>query len=62
MFKILEIAILRSETTNDIIVLKTDLPECIQYPSPTKLRFECIKGTGEDYVKTNFPGIPYEVR
>jgi hypothetical protein len=25
------------------------------------ISFECSEGTGEDYVKKNFPGIEYEV-
>jgi hypothetical protein len=46
----------------DFVYLRTDLPPTVwPWNEPATLRLEAARGTGLDYCKKNFPGIPVEV-
>jgi hypothetical protein len=47
----------------DKVILHTDLPPSVisSKLEPATLTLEVTRGCGEDYVKTNFPGVKYEL-
>jgi len=61
--KIIKATILLSEHSGDTILLHTDLPSSIPKCSDQNLSLDFIAEfrTGEEYVKTHFPGIPIEI-
>ena len=61
MFKILEIAIVSDGMHFDRLYLRTDLPQALPFPSPVKMNMEVASWKGEEYVKANFPGVPYTI-
>lgn len=61
--KITSITIFTNKHSTDKIRLKTDLPSTFTFAPEQVTCFDvdATVGTGEDYVKANFPGIPYEI-
>jgi hypothetical protein len=46
----------------DHIYLHTNLPEpCYPYEGNAQFRLLCAAKGGEAYVKSHFPGVPYEI-
>lgn len=49
-------------TGGDKIMMETNLPNpCWPYTGLMSMSFVTAKDTGEDYVSTYFPGVPFEV-
>jgi hypothetical protein len=60
---ITRINILLQNGCTDLLYIYTDLPSPFPYDptQPCSLKLECTQGTGEEYVKKNFPNILYKI-
>lgn len=60
--EIKSVTIVRTRNTTDLLRFHTELPLGIwPYEGTSVLSMEVGVGNGEEYVKENLPGVPYEV-
>jgi len=61
--EIISATVIECQHTADIVVLHTNLPSPMPHVTkePNSLMFYTEYDKGEEYVKTNFPGIPIEI-
>ena len=58
-----KIVILRDGKSVDHVMIETDKPEAVfPFRGTLSLNFTVANGIGEEYVKTNFPGIKYVIK
>ena len=61
--KITKIDILQIQGNSEYVYLTTNLPNPLwPFDNNLMISFQVVKGTGEEYVKTNFPGIEYKIK
>jgi hypothetical protein len=58
---ITDIVIVERKYGPDLVSLNTNLPPTRGGNAPACFDMRITRGKGAEYVKTNFPGIPYEI-